>query len=176
MRTLEQQAWRRPKYWIVLLCLALVACSHAQNKKGTPAGKTYTVGRVSITIPDGWEQRRGELVFRKGKGTKHFGFIAVSEEPMPTNNPRDGVVLLEQAVLGMEGTRLIARSKTSVAGKEAHVMEFRQEQPSRPTTRGQQISIPLDKSIVAVFWYVYESDWETGRREINGIIRTLRIR
>jgi len=176
MRTLEQQASRRPKDWIVLLCLALVACSHAQNKKGTPAGKTYTVGRVSITIPDGWEQRRGELVFRKGKGTKHFRFIAVSEEPMPTNNPRDGAVLLEQAVLGMEGTRLIARSKTQGSGRGAQGMVFRREQHYRPTTRGQQLSIPLDKSIVAVFWYVYESDWEAGRREINSIIRTIRIR
>ncbi len=173
MKALEP---RQRTHWLLLLFLALLACSHAQNKKSMPAGKTYTVGRVSITIPDGWGQRRGELVFRKGKGTKHFRFIAVSEEPMPTINPLNGVVVLEQAVLGIEGTRLIARSKASLAGKEAHVMEFRREQPSRPTTRGQQISIPLDKSIVAVFWYVYESDWEAGMREINSIIRTLRIR
>jgi len=156
--------------------LAVIAALVAEAQGGKTE-RTVTSGRLSITIPKGWEQKRGELTFRTGKGTERFRFISVSEESVAKGvTPQRQVELLERAVLSLDGVSLLADSSTRASGKPAHVIEFRRTQAGKASIRGKHIAVPLKDSVVTVFWYVHESDWQKGREEMERIVKTIRIK
>lgn len=157
---------------VLILLFALLSTACAQQRQ-----REHTLGRVSITIPAGWEQKPGALAFRTGKGTTKLRFIAVIEEPLAKGySPEQQAKLLESAVLGIDGTTKLAEHDTRISGKPAHVMEFRRVQGSKPAIRGEHITIPLRDRVVTVFWYVYESDWREGQKEMEAIVKSIRIK
>ncbi len=163
---------------LVLAVLAVLAPSCQRQGHNGQMGRTYSRGRLSITVPDGWKRKQGELAFRTGTGTQHLRFIAVVEEPV-----RQGLTvqkqaeLLEVSILGLTGISKIAESSTRIDGKQAHVIEFRRARAgSVSPLRGEHITVPLKDSVVTIFWYVNESDWQEGRREMERIVETIKIR
>lgn len=80
------------------------------------------------------------------------------------------------AVLGIAGTTKIAERDTRISGKPAHVIELRRVQGSKPTIRGQHITVPLKDRVVTVFWYVYEPDWREGQKQVEAIVKSIRIK
>ena len=158
--------------WMLVLVLALFVNSCTQPQK-----REHTLGRVSITIPAGWEQKRGELTFRTGRGTPKLRFITVMEEPLEKGySPQQQAQLMATAVLGIAGTTKIAERDTRISGQPAHVIELRRVQGSKPTIRGEHITVPLKDRVVTVFWYVYESDWREGQKEVEAIVKSIRIK
>lgn len=155
---------------ILLFALLSTACTQQRLRE-------YTLGRVSITIPEGWERKPGELAFRTRKGTAKLRFIAVIEEPLAKGySPEQQAKLLESTVLGIEGTTKIAERNTRISGKPAHVIEIRRVRGSKPTIRGEHITVPLKDRVVTVLWYVYESDWREGQKEMEAIVKRIRIK
>ncbi|GBC94915.1 hypothetical protein HRbin16_00700 [bacterium HR16] len=80
---------------------------------------------------------------------------------------------MERAVLSLDGVSLLADSSTRASGKPAHVIEFRRTQAGKASIRGKHIAVPLKDSVVTVFWYVHESDWQKGREEMERIVKTI---
>lgn len=159
---------------LLTVVMALGVICHSQPKK---AGRQYSIGRLSITVPQGWERKPGELAFRTGTNTDRFRFIAVSEEPLARGmTPSHMAELLHQAVLGTEGMTRLREMETRIDGKQAQAIEFRRVVGSKPAIRGRHVTVPLKDSVVTVFWYVREADWERGRKEMDGIVKTVRIK
>lgn len=163
--------------YLALAMLTVIAVLTMVEAQGGKTEKTVTSGRLSITIPKGWEQKRGELTFRTGKGTERARLISVSEEPVAKGvTPQKQAKLLERTVLSLEGMSKVSETSTRIDGKPAHAIEFRLAREGRAPLRGEHITVPLKNSVVTVFWYVHESDWQKGREEMERIVKTIRIK
>lgn len=168
---------RLNRAFCALMMLAIVGGVAVVEAQGGKTGKTFTLGRLSVTIPEGWEQKPGELTFRAGKGTEGFRFISLSEQPVSMGNtPSKQAQLLERAVLSLEGVSQVSEGTGRIDGKSAHVIEWRRIRSGKTSLRGKHITVPLRESVVTIFWYVYESDWQKGREEMERIVKTIRIR
>lgn len=173
----RQQGYRSRTLCPAVGCMLVLLFASLSVLDAQPPKREHTLGRVSITVPVGWEQKRGELAFRTGTGTSKLRLIAVTEEPLAKGyTPRQQARLLETAALSMEGMTKIAERSTRISGKPGHVIEFRRVRQSKPATRGELIVVPLKDRVVTVFWYVYESDWQDGRKEMEEIVRSIRIK
>lgn len=173
----RQQGYRSRMLCPAVGCMLVLLFTSLSWVYAQPQKRERTLGRVSITVPVGWEQKRGELAFRTGTGTPRLRLIAVNEQPPAKGyNPQQQARVLEKALLSIEGTTKIAERNTRISGKPAHVIEFRRVQEAKPAIRGEHIVVPLKDGVVTVFWYVYESDWQNGRKEMEEIVRSIRIK
>jgi len=137
----------------------------------------HTGGRVSVSIPEGWEQKPGELTFRTGKGTERVRVLSISEIPVPAGQTAQQLaVSLEQGVLSIKGTQKVAEAATQVSGKQAHEVLFSRVQEGKQPIKGKHTVVALNDAVVAIFWYVRESDWEAGSKEMEPIVATIAIK
>ncbi|MDW8290200.1 MAG: hypothetical protein RMM06_05720 [Armatimonadota bacterium] len=167
-----------PGYWdricLAFAMLAFLIGLVAEAQRGK-TDRVFTSGRLSITIPEGWERKPGELVFRTGRGTQQLRFIAVSEEAVARGyTPQKYAEMLEHTALSLEGVSIVTASSTRIDGRQARAVEFRRTQKGKASLRGKHITVPLRDSVVTIFWYV--SDWRKGREEMERIVKTIRIR
>jgi len=81
----------------------------------------------------------------------------------------------EKAVLSMEGISQVSVSAVKIDGRPGRAIEWRRTLRSQPATRGMHITVPLRQSVVTVFWYVREADWQQGRAEMERMVRTIHI-
>lgn len=137
----------------------------------------HTRGRVSVSTPEGWEQKPGELTFRTGKGTENLRFIAVSEIPVSAGQtPQQLAASLEQGVLSIKGTQKIAEATTKIGGQQAHEVLFNRVQAGKQPIKGKHITVPFNNAVVTILWYVYESDWQEGSKEMEQVVATIAIK
>ncbi len=139
--------------FLALVMLMVIASLSIVEAQGGKTERTITSGRLSITIPKGWEQKRGELTFRTGKDTERSRLISVSEEPVAKGiTPQKQAELLERTVLSLEGISQVSESSARIDGKPAHAIEFRLTRKGKAPLRGKHITVPLKDSVVTVFW------------------------
>lgn len=136
--------------------------------------RTYYKGHVGISIPTDWERKGQELVFRKKTAEGVSALIAVDE--LALAGSAAATIQAGRRALASTGRTIDTTRRLSLGGIGAVEEGWHGALKGGTAVRGKAVYIPGNGSVVAVLWYVPQSEWIQAEPRMDSIARSVVVR